>query len=67
MALGVGIWAGKAMLRPQWEPEVLDRARDALTDAGYRSMANSTADAAQCGRRPTHPADTDLTAHGDHE
>jgi len=66
MALTVGIWAGKAMLRPQWEPSALDRARDALDEAGYRAMAGGVAIAAQCGRT-AHPADEDLLLWGDHE
>lgn len=66
MALVVGIWAGKAMLRPQWEPSALDRFQRALDEAGHRAMAGSVATAAQCGRR-THPADEDLLLWGDHE
>ncbi|MFJ8677188.1 hypothetical protein [Streptomyces sp. NPDC093589] len=67
MALGVGIWAGKAMLRPQWEPEALDRHRDALADVGYTAMAASVRTASNCGRRTPHPADDDLWAPGAHE
>ncbi|MFE7780300.1 hypothetical protein [Streptomyces nigrescens] len=66
MALAVGIWAGKALLRPQWRPEELDRFQRALDEAGHRAMAGSVAVAAQCGRR-THPADEDLLLWGDHE
>jgi len=66
MALTVGIWAGKAMLRPQWEPSALDNARHALDEAGYHVMGGSVATAAQCGR-PSHPADDDLLLWGDHE
>lgn len=67
MALTVGIWAGKAMLRPQWEPRDLDRFRDALSQAGHHAMANGVSTAAQCGRHTTHPADDDLRAWGEHE
>ncbi|MFF3547146.1 hypothetical protein ACFYXD_35575 [Streptomyces platensis] len=66
MALTVGIWAGKAMLRPQWRPEELDGFQRALDEAGHRAMAGGVAVAAQCGRR-THPADEDLLLWGDHE
>lgn len=66
MALGVGIWAGKAMLRPQWRPEDLDRFQRALDDVGYHAMARSVAVAAQCGRT-AHPADENLLLWGDHE
>lgn len=66
MALAVGIWAGKAMLRPQWEPSALDRFQRALDAAGHHAMAGSVAAAAQCGRR-MHPADEDLLLWGDHE
>jgi hypothetical protein len=55
MALTVGIWAGKALLRPQWEPEALDRWQRALDDVGYRAMAGSVATAASCGRHTPHP------------
>lgn len=65
MALVVGIWAGKAMLRPRWEPEMLDRFRDALDAAGHHAMATSVNTAAQCGRRQ-HPADDELLLWGDH-
>lgn len=67
MALGVGIWAGKAMLRPQWEPSALDRAQRSLDEAGHHVMAGSVATAAQCGRHASHPADVGLWARGDHE
>lgn len=66
MALAVGIWAGKAMLRPQWRPEELDRFQRALDEAGHHAMAGGVSVAAQCGRR-THPADEDLLLWGDHE
>ncbi|MEU7435709.1 hypothetical protein AB0B07_33450 [Streptomyces sioyaensis] len=66
MALTVGIWAGKAMLRPQWRPEELDRFQRALAEAGHHAMASSVTIAAQCGRR-SHPADEDLLLWGDHE
>lgn len=66
MALGVGIWAGKAMLRPQWRPEDLDRFQRALDEVGHHAMAGSVATAAQCGRT-AHPADEDLLLWGDHE
>ncbi|MFI0156264.1 hypothetical protein [Streptomyces lydicus] len=64
MALVVGIWAGKAMLRPQWDPTTLDRFRTALDEAGYTAMGGSVTTAAQCGRRQ-HPADEDLLLWGD--
>ncbi|MEW1754163.1 hypothetical protein [Streptomyces angustmyceticus] len=66
MALTVGIWAGKAMLRPQWRPEDLDRFQRALDEAGHHAMAGGVAVAAQCGRT-AHPADDDLLLWGDHE
>ncbi|MFI1161328.1 hypothetical protein [Streptomyces sioyaensis] len=67
MALAVGIWAGKAMLRPQWRPEELDRFQQVLHKAGHQAMAGSVATAAQCGRRHAHPADVDVWAWGEHE
>lgn len=66
MALVVGIWAGKAMLRPQWRPEDLDRFQQALDEAGHIVMAGGVAVATQCGRT-AHPADEDLLLRGDHE
>ncbi|MFJ6608137.1 hypothetical protein [Streptomyces lydicus] len=66
MALVVGIWAGKAMLRPQWQPEDLDRFQTALDEAGHHAMARGVAVAAHCGRT-VHPADEDLLLWGDHE
>ncbi|WP_331756738.1 hypothetical protein [Streptomyces decoyicus] len=67
MALTVGIWAGKAMLRPQWQPEELDRLQRALDEAGHHAMAGSVATAAQCGRAHAHPADVGVGAWGEHE
>lgn len=66
MALAVGIWAGKTMLRPQWEPQALDRFQQALAEAGHHVMAGSVATAAQCGRR-SHPSDDDLMLWGEQE
>ncbi|MFG2532800.1 hypothetical protein [Streptomyces sp. NPDC048516] len=65
MALVVGIWAGKAMLRPQWNPAMLDRLRDALDEAGYQAMGASVATAAQCGRG--QHTDEDLPWWGDEQ
>ncbi|MGW3403426.1 hypothetical protein [Streptomyces zhihengii] len=76
-ALTVGVWVGKALARPQWTPEALDRLRTALHEAGYQGMAAKTARTAAVhpARRPmpfdqpataTHPADADTARTGGH-
>ncbi|MEU8682952.1 hypothetical protein [Streptomyces sp. NPDC048611] len=66
MALTVGIWAGRALLRPQWRPEELDRFRKALAEAGHHAMAGGVAVAAGCGRT-ARPGGEELLLWGDHE
>ena len=67
LALVVGIWAGKALLRPQWEPQTLDRFRTALDEVGYVAMAASVNTAAQCGRRHQQPAEDEMLVWGEGE
>lgn len=62
MGVAVGVWGGKAMLRPQWDPSVLNGLQRQLADGAYEHMAGAVKTAASIGR---HPAD-DGSVRGDH-
>ncbi|GAA0500766.1 hypothetical protein [Streptomyces olivaceiscleroticus] len=51
LGVKVGVWGGQAMLRPQWDPTVLDRFQRELEAGAYEQMGRRVRSAAQCGRR----------------
>lgn len=55
--LRVGYRAGRIVAAPTWEPEALDRLRDALAEAGYTAMAHRVTMTATHGRHhiPSEP------------
>ncbi|WP_331764447.1 hypothetical protein [Streptomyces anulatus] len=66
VAVPVGFQAGRVSVRPTWAPDALDRARDALTGAGFEAMGRLAARSANL-HPPRHPADGEQPAGHDED